>query len=35
MGEFSWQETFVQPMFIPLTFITIFDEQRDKEHERA
>ena len=41
MGEFSQRETFVQPAFIPLTFVTfervftISDEQRDKEHERA
>ena len=42
MSEFSWRETFVQPAFIPLNFVTfekraftISDEQRDKEQERA
>ena len=41
MGEFSWQETFVQPVFIPLIFVTfgkqftVSDEQRDKKLERA
>ena len=41
MGEFSWQETFVQPVFIPLIFVTfgkeftVSDEQFDKKLERA
>ena len=41
MGEFSWRETFVQPVFIPLIFVTfgnqftVSDEQRDKKLERA
>ena len=41
MGEFSWRETFVQPVFIPLISVTfgkqftVSDEQRDKKLERA
>ena len=26
IGEFSWRETFVQPPFIPLTFVTFAKE---------
>ena len=26
MGEFSWRETFVQPAFTPLTFVTFEKE---------